>query len=142
VRGWVLSKRLPSFRSFHSDIMGAVRGLGSLIGQTVAVNRLAAFAKMIRETGNSAWKILLVGPDGIGKKTVAAKFAEELGSPFHALQAGSVLATGDLTGVLTKLMDRKVLFVEAINELKPPLVHLLLTAAESRCWRSSLGRDH
>jgi Holliday junction resolvasome RuvABC ATP-dependent DNA helicase subunit len=119
--------------------MSAVRGLSSFVGQTASVNRLAAFAKMILETGNPAWKILLVGPDGIGKKTVAAKFAEEMGSPFHVLHARSVLATADLTSALTNLRDRQVLFVEAINELKSPFVHLLLTAAENQVLDIVIG---
>ena len=119
--------------------MVAVRGLSSLVGQTAALNRLADFANMIRETGNSAWKILLVGPDGIGKKTSAAKFAEELGAPFCTLHAKSLLAKGDLTGVLTNLENRQVLFSEAINELKSPLVGLLFSAAEKQVLEIVIG---
>lgn len=103
-------------------------GLERIIGQEQAVRRLQEFAEHFHRKGQAADHILLVGPRGMGKGTIAKAVAETLGVAMTMCEADALERKGDLTAVLTSLDARNILFLENAHHVRQPLTELLLAA--------------
>ncbi|MEO1275178.1 MAG: Holliday junction branch migration DNA helicase RuvB, partial [Pseudomonadota bacterium] len=104
--------------------------LEDFTGQPAARANLAVFIEAARRRGTAMDHLLLYGPPGLGKTTLAQIVARELGVNFR-MTSGPVLAKpGDLAAVLTNLEARDVLFIDEIHRLSPVVEEILYPALE------------
>jgi Holliday junction DNA helicase RuvB len=99
-------------------------------GQRNLKENLAIAIEAARRRGEAMDHVLLYGPPGLGKTTLAAIIAEELGVEFEQT-AGPILQKKlDLTGVLSNIRERQVFFIDEIHRLLPDVEEMLYSAIE------------
>src|ERR1700691_3165433 len=106
------------------------RRLREFIGQTKAKEQLAIALEAAKSRGEALDHVLLFGPPGLGKTTLATIIANELDVPYQQTSGPALQIQGDLTAILTNLRDRQVLFLDEIHRLQPVLEEKLYTALE------------
>jgi Holliday junction DNA helicase RuvB len=106
------------------------RRLQEFIGQTKAKEQLAIALEAAKSRGEALDHVLLFGPPGLGKTTLATIIANELDVPFQQTSGPALQIQGDLTAILTNLRDRQVLFLDEIHRVQPVLEEKLYTALE------------
>jgi len=104
--------------------------LAEFIGQAQAKANLAVFVEAARARGEALDHVLLHGPPGLGKTTLAQIVARELGVGFRATSGPVVQRAGDLAAILTNLAPRDVLFIDEIHRLQPAIEEVLYPAME------------
>src|SRR6266851_4823635 len=106
------------------------RRLEDFTGQTKLKENLAIAIAAARKRGEALDHVLLYGPPGLGKTTLAAIIAEELEVPF-SFTSGPVLQKKlDLTGILTNIRAKQVFFIDEIHRLLPDVEEILYAAIE------------
>src|SRR5439155_15057325 len=93
--------------------------LADFVGQPNVRAALGVFLQPARDRGEAADHVLLVGPTGLGKTTVAGIVAHELGVEVTHTAGPVVERPADLAGLLTNLGERDVLFIDEIHRLNP-----------------------
>ncbi|HET9784875.1 MAG TPA: Holliday junction branch migration DNA helicase RuvB [Terriglobales bacterium] len=106
------------------------RRLAEYIGQTKAKEQLALAIEAARSRGEPLDHVLLYGPPGLGKTTLAGIIAEELSVAFQSTAGPLLQIKGDLTAILTNLQARQVLFFDEVHRLQPQLEEILYSALE------------
>jgi Holliday junction DNA helicase RuvB len=104
--------------------------LGEFIGQAKVKENLAVAIEAARSRGEAMDHVLLYGPPGLGKTTLANIIANELGVHFQPTAAPLLQIKGDLTAIVTNLQDKQVLFIDELHRLQPVLEELLYSALE------------
>ncbi len=104
--------------------------LGEFIGQRASRENLAVFIQAARGRGEALDHVLLHGPPGLGKTTLAQIVARELGVGFRATSGPVIQRAGDLAAILTNLQPRDVLFIDEIHRLQPAIEEVLYPAME------------
>src|SRR3954470_18191259 len=104
--------------------------LGDFIGQKAVRENLSVFIAAARERKEALDHVLLHGPPGLGKTTLAQIVARELGVGFRATSGPMIARAGDLAAILTNLQPQDVLFVDEIHRLQPALEETLYPAME------------
>jgi Holliday junction resolvasome RuvABC ATP-dependent DNA helicase subunit len=100
-------------------------GFANVVGQESAIQQLRDFALLYHSHGQQLGHILLTGPEGIGKRTLAEAFANEIKSDFLVLDAADIEAKGDLTAVLTNLHNGQTLILQNLHQLSTQIVRVL-----------------
>jgi Holliday junction DNA helicase RuvB len=104
--------------------------LAEFIGQKSSRENLAIFIEATRARGEALDHVLLHGPPGLGKTTLAQIVARELGVGFRATSGPVIQRAGDLAAILTNLQPRDVLFIDEIHRLQPAIEEVLYPAME------------
>ncbi len=104
--------------------------LVEFIGQAKVKENLAVAIEAARSRGEALDHVLLYGPPGLGKTTLATIIANELGVPFQQTSGPTLQIKGDLTAILTNVRDKQVLFIDEVHRLQPTLEELLYSALE------------
>src|ERR1700678_2406444 len=104
--------------------------LVEFIGQEKAKEQLAIALAAAKSRGEALDHVLLYGPPGLGKTTLATIISNELDVGFQQTSGPALQIQGDLTAILTNLRDRQVLFLDEIHRLQPVLEEKLYTALE------------
>jgi Holliday junction DNA helicase RuvB len=126
-------RRLVSAERRHEDVAEASlrpQRLGDFIGQEQARANLRIFIEAARTRGEALDHVLLVGPPGLGKTTLAQIVARELGVNFRSTSGPVIAKAGDLAALLTNLEERDVLFIDEIHRLNPAIEEILYPAME------------
>ena len=106
------------------------RRLREFIGQEKAKEQLAIALEAAKSRGEALDHVLLFGPPGLGKTTLATIIANELDVGFQQTSGPALQIQGDLTAILTNIRERQVLFLDEIHRLQPVLEEKLYTALE------------
>jgi len=104
--------------------------LAEFVGQKTLRDNLAVFIKAARARGEALDHVLLSGPPGLGKTTLAQIIAREMGAGFRATSGPVIQRAGDLAAILTNLEPRDVLFIDEIHRLAPAVEEVLYPAME------------
>ena len=113
--------------------------LGEFVGQAQAKGNLKVFIDAARGRGEALDHVLLFGPPGLGKTTLAQIVARELGVNFRATSGPVIAKAGDLASILTNLEPRDVLFIDEIHRLAPAVEEILYPAMEDHVLDLVIG---
>lgn len=104
--------------------------LDDFVGQREVCENLKVFIAAAKQRGEALDHVLLFGPPGLGKTTLASIVAKELGVGFRATSAPMISKSGDLAAILTNLERNDVLFIDEIHRLNPAIEEVLYSAME------------
>ena len=108
------------------------RFLREFIGQEQLKGNLNVFIEAARQRNEPMDHVLLYGPPGLGKTTLAHIIANEMGAPIHVTSGPAIVKPGDLVGILTNLEEGAVLFIDEIHRLGRVVEEYLYPAMEDR----------
>jgi len=106
------------------------RAIEDYIGQDRVRENLQVSIAAARQRAEALDHVLLYGPPGLGKTTLAYVIANELGATVRATSGPVLDKPGDLAGILTDLGDRQVLFIDEIHRMSPTIEEILYPALE------------
>ena len=114
------------------EVEGALRPktLADFVGQERVRAQLGLVLAAARRRGRAADHVLLSGPPGLGKTTLAMIIATELGAPIRITSGPAIQHAGDLAAVLTSLEPGEVLFLDEIHRMARPAEEMLYMAME------------
>ena len=116
------------------------RVLEEYIGQEKVKANLRILLEAARQRGEAADHVLLYGPPGLGKTTLANIIARELGVNIHTTTGPAIERPGDLAAILTNLDERDVLFIDEIHRLNHAVEEILYPAMEDFAIDVMIGR--
>ena len=104
--------------------------LREFIGQKKVKDNLSVAIEAAKSRGEALDHVLLYGPPGLGKTTLANIIANEMAAHFQQTSGPALQIKGDLTAVLTNVRDKQVLFIDEVHRMQPALEELLYSALE------------
>jgi Holliday junction DNA helicase RuvB len=126
----IISARLAGSEEQELERSLRPRSLSEYVGQEKAKGNLSVFLEAARGRGEALDHVLLCGPPGLGKTTLAGVIAHELEVPFRTTSGPVIERAGDLAAILTSLEERQVLFLDEIHRLGSVVEEVLYPAME------------
>ena len=124
-----------------NDITLRPKTLKEYVGQTKLKEMLNVFIQTAKMREESLDHVLLYGPPGLGKTTLASIIANEMQTNFKAVTAPSITRTGDLAAILSSLEAGDVLFIDEIHRLPKIVEEVLYSAMEDFYIDIVVGKD-
>lgn len=119
-----------NLQSEDADAAMRPKTLQDFVGQQKGRENLAIFIEAAKKRGDALDHVLLAGPPGLGKTTLAQIVARELGTGFRSTSGPVITKAGDLAALLTNLEPHDVLFIDEIHRLSPAVEEVLYPAME------------
>ena len=110
------------------------------VGQEEAKGNLNVYIQAAKQRGEALDHVLLYGPPGLGKTTLAGIIANELGVNFRITSGPAIEKSGDLAAILTNLDDHDVLFIDEIHRLSRSVEEVLYSAMEDYALDIIIGK--
>ncbi len=114
--------------------------LEDYIGQTKAKENLKVFMEAAKNRGESLDHVLLYGPPGLGKTTLAGIIANEMGVNIRITSGPAIEKQGDLAALLTNLSENDILFIDEIHRLNRSVEEILYPAMEDGALDIIIGK--
>ena len=132
----------PDYTGLDSDIEVSLRPkvLTDYIGQEKAKENLEVYIKAAKARGESLDHVLLYGPPGLGKTTLAGIIANEMNVNFRVTSGPAIEKQGDLAALLTNLNEGDVLFIDEIHRLNRSVEEVLYPAMEDNALDIIIGK--
>ena len=122
------------------DLTLRPRTLAEFIGQSANKEQLRIFIEAAKNRGEVLDHVLLSGPPGLGKTTLAAIISNELGVNTRSTSGPALERQGDLAAILTNLEQNEVLFIDEIHRMSPIIEEILYPAMEDFAWDMIVGK--
>lgn len=123
-------KQVEDDQGLNAPINLRPTSLADFVGQRQVCENLKIFIEAAKKRAEALDHVLLFGPPGLGKTTLASIVAKELGVGFRATSAPMISKSGDLAAILTNLERNDVLFIDEIHRLNPAIEEVLYSAME------------
>ena len=122
----------PNERADDQDLELSLRPrrFDDFVGQRVAKEQLEIFVEAAKQRGDTLDHVLIAGPPGLGKTTLAGIISQELGVGMHTTSGPALERKVDVAGLLTNLQEGDVLFVDEIHRLNAAVEEVLYPAME------------
>ena len=130
MRDEFLDPALASEHEVSDEVSLRPRELDEFVGQRELKEHLDIVLGAAKQRGQAADHILLAGPPGLGKTTMAGIVAAEMGVALHVTSGPALERAGDLAAILTKLGEGDVLFIDEIHRLSRSVEEILYPAME------------
>ena len=115
--------------------------LDEYIGQSDVKENIDIYIKSAKLRGACLDHVLLYGPPGLGKTTLASIIANELGSNFKTISGPAIEKSGDLAAVLSSIDENDVLFIDEIHRIPRYIEEILYSAMEDFCLDIIVGGE-
>lgn len=106
------------------------KSFDEFVGQVTIKANLKIFIEAARKRGESLDHVLLYGPPGLGKTSLAYLISKEMGVGIKPTSGPVIERTGDLSAILTNLRKKEILFIDEIHRLHPAIEELMYSAME------------
>ena len=135
-------KRVVTPQKKEKDLDSTLRPekLKYYVGQEKVKKKLNIFVKAAKERGEALDHVLLYGPPGLGKTTLANIIANELNVSIHTTSGPAIERPGDLASILTNLQKNDVLFIDEIHRLNKMVEEVLYPAMEDYSLDIMIGK--
>ena len=114
--------------------------LSDYLGQEKAKEQLSIFIEAAKSRNEPLDHVLLYGPPGLGKTTLASIIASEMGVNLRITSGPAIERAGDLAAILTNLNENDVLFIDEIHRINRSVEEVLYPAMEDYCIDIIIGK--